>query len=138
MRVTGRLEVYVGNELVRSVDNLVVDTGLEYIASLIANQTTYAGDYLAIGTGSTAAASTDTSLEAEVGTRVQGSLSANSASFVVDGTFEPNNPATQQVIAEAGLLTAATGGTMIARTTFTAVTKPAPDGLRIVWTITVS
>ena len=127
----------------RNVNNLVVATGQAFIAASMLKTTTNspaAMTNMAIGTGSTAASSSDTALGSEVGTRVTFSPAASSAANVVTyvGTFLPNNPATSQGIQEAGIFNASSGGTMLCRTTFSVVNKDPADTLAITWTITIN
>lgn len=136
VKVTGRVSIYCGDTLV-SVSNTVVTAGYNYIASVLGSAGTYTGKFIAIGTGSTAVTAGDTALVAEVGTRVDGTMTVTGNVITIDGTFTANNPATEQTIQEAGLLTASTAGTLVARTVFGAVTKPTADSLRIVWELTI-
>jgi len=90
---------------------LVTDTGEAWIAGLIRAQT---GLHLAIGTGTTAEAETQTALVTEVGTRVAdatGAGSGDTATF--QSTFAAGNGTA--TIGEYGLFTASTAGTMIVR-----------------------
>ena len=135
--ITGEVWVYRNNDLVAHTSNLVVDAGKEYIAGILGNQGTYAGDYIAIGSDGTAESVSDTSLGNEVGSRTQGALSVSGATFTLDTTIPTNNPATSQQLRETAIFTASSGGTMIARTTFGIITKEPADTLRIVWQITV-
>ena len=64
--VTGIWSFYLNGKLVKREKNLVVTTGLGLIASLMANdQTNDCSVHLAWGTGTTAAAAGDTTLEIE-------------------------------------------------------------------------
>lgn len=137
IKLVGHVKIYRGDELVIDTNNTVVTAGYNYIAGILGNQGTYAGKQIAIGTMSTAVSAGDTALGAEVGTRVDGTMTVSGNVITIDGTFGANNPTTEQTIQEAGLFTAATAGTMVARTTFGAVTKPTADSLRIVWEITI-
>lgn len=114
--------------------NLVVTTGRELAIDLLQGGGTVA-DYVAIGTDSTAAAAGNTALGAEVGTRVQGTLSQPTATTdrVVSTFAAGNGTAT---IAEAGRLTALTSGILLARYVFTGIAKAAGDSLEITYDIT--
>lgn len=120
----------------REINNLVVDTGLDYIASRMKDVTEDAMSYMAIGTGTTAAAAGDTTLGTELDRNALTSttVTSNSIAYVAswgagDGTG---------AVTEAGIFNAASAGTMLARTVFDVVNKAANDTLSITWTITLS
>lgn len=91
---------------------------------------------MAVGSNSTAAASANTALGAELG-RV--ALASDSASGAVV-TYTANFPAGTGTgaVTEAGILNASSGGTMLCRTVFAVVNKGADDAMSITWQITVS
>lgn len=149
----------------RYIPNLVVQSGKTFIATRIlgttaGTNTTSTGTscmtHMAIGTSSATAATTDTSLAAEVtfggdiNAYVRASLTTASFSTGIVtyvSTFGVNNP--QRInssnttgITEAGIFNSSqmqtSGGTMLCRTTFNAVNKGNDDTLQITWTITVS
>ena len=122
---------------VREVANLVVTAGKNYTASWLAasSQTDYFMKYLAIGTGTTAPVSGNTALESEIGTRVVGTITSSANIWQNEGTFGPGNGT--GALTEAGLFSASTGGTMLARQTFTVINKGASDSLKITWQITI-
>ena len=119
--------------------NLVVNVGLAFITSRLIGTTAAVMSHMAVGSGATAPAAANTALGTELG-RV-----ALSSSTQVTTTVA--NDAVQYVatfgagvgtgaIAEAGLLNAASAGTLLARTTFAVVNKGALDSLSITWKIT--
>ena len=122
----------------RNVKNLIVTAGKNYLANWLvqATQSDYFMRYLAIGTGTNAAQATDTALQTEVGTRVAGALVANNNVFSNSGTFGAGNGT--GAISEAGILSASTSGTMLARRTFTSIYKDVGDSLQVTWQITLS
>jgi activator of HSP90 ATPase len=110
---------------------------------------------MAIGTSTTTALVTDSTLSSEV--TVAGDIAAYSRATIASTTqntgvvtyvavFGTNNPqrantSNTTAITEAGIFnssTAALGGTMLCRTTFAAVNKGNDDTLQITWSITVS
>jgi hypothetical protein len=120
----------------REINNLVVDTGLDFIASRMKDTTDGAMSYMAIGTGTTAAAAGDTTLGTELDRNALTSTTVtdNSIAYVAswgagDGTG---------AVTEAGIFNAASAGSMLARTVFDVVNKSANDTLSITWTITLS
>ena len=136
-KVTGQVTIQKNGEVVRDIPNTIVTAGKNDIASLI----TGAGSvmtHMAVGTGTNAVAAGDTTLQTETDRNALstsgGSPSTNTVTYVAvwnagDGTGS---------LTEAGLFSASSSGTMLARTVFSAVTKGAIDVLTITWTITVS
>lgn len=117
--------------------NLVVTTGLGYIASRIAGNTATAISHMAIGTGSTAPAAGNTSLTSEnARVAVSSSVNANVVTYVA--TFGPGVGTGN--INECGLFNAAGAntGTMLARSTSIVLTKGANDSLAVTWTVTLN
>jgi hypothetical protein len=118
-----------------NVTNLVVDTGLDYIASRMAGTSATVMSHMAIGSGTTDPAAGDTTLESELGrvTLTSSTVTNNSVEYVA--TF-PAGTGTGAVT-EAGILNNSTGGTMLCRTEFAVINKAAGDSMTITWTVTV-
>lgn len=118
-----------------SVPNLVVTSGKNFIASRMVGTTPAVMSHMAVGTGATAAAAGDTTLQTEL-TRV--ALSASSATGAV-ATYTANFAAGvgTGAITEAGIFNASSAGTMLCRTTFPVVNKGADDSMSITWTVTI-
>lgn len=120
-----------------SVKNLVVNTGKNYIAQRIANNTTAVMNYMSVGTSSNAPAVANTTLTTEiVGSRVtigaaNTSVSSNTTTYVA--TFPPATGT--GAIVEAGIFNDPSAGLMLARTTFPVINKGALDTLTISWSI---
>ena len=139
-KATGKLTVEIKNkhgEVIetREVKNLVVDTGLAYIADRMKNTTT-AMSHMAIGTGSTAAAASNTALGSQSARTTLTSTTVSGADITYVDTF-PAGTGTG-AITEAGLFNASSSGTMLCRTVFSVVNKGASDSMTITWTVTVS
>jgi hypothetical protein len=140
MKAKGRLSIVVkdaeGNvKDTREVENLVVDTGLDFIASRMGSATDTVMSHMAIGTGTTAAAAGDTDVETVNGTReALTSATVTDNTIVYVGDFSSRTGA----ITEAGVMNASTGGTMLCRTVFSAINLTSADSLTITWTITIS
>jgi hypothetical protein len=118
--------------------NLIVTVGKTYLMAWLA-AASQAGEfmsYIAVGTGGGGPSSSDTALSAEIGTRVQGTLTASSNTWNNTATFVPGNAT--GAITEAGLMSALTSGTMFARQVFSVYNKAAGDTLTISWTVTCS
>jgi hypothetical protein len=140
MNARGRLSIIVkdadGNvKDIREVENLVVDTGLDFIASRMGGASSDVMSHMAIGTGTTAAAAGNTDVETVVGSRVSlTSATVTDNTIVYVGDFS----STSGAITEAGVFNAATSGTMLCRTVFSAINLTTADSLTITWTITIS
>ena len=139
-KATGKLTVEIKNDKgvvieTREVKNLVVDDGLEYIADRMKNNSTVMS-HMAIGTGSTAAAASDTALGTEAARQALTSttVTANAVAYVASFGAGTGTGA----ITEAGILNAASGGTLLCRTVFSVVNKGASDSMTITWTVTIS
>lgn len=135
----------------RHFDNLIVDSGLEGVASRIAP---HAGsinpdspfNYIALGTGDTAVAATDTELSAELpfgesysrlqDTEAQYSDTESGKGLILSVTFLPGQAT--GTLQEGAVFNASTGGDMLARQTFDEIQKATGDTLTVTWTITLS
>lgn len=120
----------------QDVKNLVVTTGLGYIASRMKDATATAMSHMAIGSGATAAAAGDTALGTELGRVALTSTTVTGNQVVYVAAF-PAGTGTGAVT-EAGLFNAGAAGTMLCRTVFSVVNKAAGDSMSITWTVTIS
>lgn len=136
MKLTGRLSIHMNGELVQETTNLVTTVGVDYVASRMKDTAETAMSHMAIGTGTTAAAVGDTTLQTEGGRVALASTTVTNEEVVYIATF-PAGTGTGAVT-EAGILNAASGGTLLTHTIFTAVNKTAVDAMTITWTVTVS
>ena len=116
--------------------NVVVSDGLDYITSRMKDATATAMSHMAVGSDNTAAASGDTALGTELGRVALTSTTVSSNTITYVGDF-PAGTGTGAVV-EAGVLNAASSGTLLCRTVFSVVNKAAADTLKITWTLTVS
>jgi len=140
--VSGELRDKDGNlKATIDVKNLVVTLGKAFIASRMMDAASAVASHMAVGTGSTAAAASDTTLETEAGraaltgtTNVTTTTTNDAVQYT--STFGPG--VATGALTEAGLLNAATAGTLIARTVFAVITKDALDSLTITWKITIA
>lgn len=120
----------------RNIKNLIVDTGLNFICDRMKDDET-AMTHMALGSGTTAAAAGDTSLESQLGSReLLDSSTVTNNQIVFISSFEAGD-ATGGVT-EAAIFNAASGGTMLCRTVFSVVNKAADDTLTVNWTITLT
>jgi len=136
LKMKGRLQIHVNDELVQEVDNLVVTAGKGYVASRMKDTTATAMSHMAIGSGSTAAAANDTALGNELGRVALTSTTVSSAVVTYVASF-PAGTGTGAVT-EAGILNASSSGTLLCRTVFSVVNKGASDSMTVTWTVTVS
>jgi hypothetical protein len=131
-----------GNIKEQHKHNLVVRTGLAYIVSRMKDASAGVMTHMGLGTSTVAAAATDTTLGAEVAN----SRALLASTTVVTTTF--TNDSLQYVAAfpagtatgaltEAGIFSASSGGTMLARTVYPVINKGSLDTLTITWKITV-
>lgn len=121
----------------REIDNLVVDAGLDFIASRMAGTSADVMSHMALGSGTTAAAAGNTDLESVLGSREaldSTTVTDNTVTYV--SSFEAGDAT--GAVTEAGIFNAASGGSMLCRTVFAVVNKAADDSLSITWTITIS
>jgi hypothetical protein len=137
-KLTGKLKIELNDEVVAEVPNIVVNDGKDFVASRMKNTTDAAMSHMAIGTGSTAAAASDSAL----GSELAGSRTALTSTTVTDNdivyvaTFGAGTGT--GAVTEAGIFNASSSGTMLCRTVFSVVNKGSADSMTITWTVTVS
>jgi len=122
----------------QEVKNLVVTTGLGFIASRMKDTTATAMSHMAIGTNSAAAAAGNTTLGTESARVALASTTPTGAAVAYVATFPAGTPASLTAINEAGLFNASSAGTMLCRTVFSVVNKDAGDTMSITWTVTMA
>jgi len=130
-----------GGDLIdaRVATNLVVNAGKDFVIDRLQSLTGTPAlmDFMAIGTGTTAAAAGNTTLETEVGTRVQGALTQpTSVTDRLISTFAAGNGTA--AITEAGRLNALTVGTLLCRSVFSAINKGVNDSLQVTYDLTIA
>ena len=140
-KVTGSVNVVVRGEdgAVKqefTVPNLVVDSGLNFIASRMEGTSDAVMSHMALGTDNTTAASGNTTLGAEVArvTLTSGVASSNAMTYIA--TF-PAGTGTG-ALTEAGVFNDPTSGDMLCRTVFAVINKGASDSMTVTWTVTIS
>lgn len=143
LKITGslKIDVFGPDGLIkdsREVKNLVVTSGKTFIASRIVGASSNVMSHMELGTGVTAAAAGDTTLETVISASRTALSSGTSSTNVV--TYVASFPAGTGTgaVTEAGIFNASSGGTMLCRTVFSVVNKGADDAMSITWTITVS
>ena len=136
LKLKGKLAISLNGEVVQEVDNLVVTAGKGYVASRMKDATATAMSHMAIGSGSTLAAASDTALGNELGRVSLTSTTVSSAVVTYVATFGAGTGT--GAVTEAALLNASSSGTMLCRTVFSVVNKGSADSMTITWTVTVS
>jgi len=124
----------------REVKNLVVNTGLAYIASRMVGTSKSVMSHMALGSGTTAAAAGQTDLVSILGSREALDITTisgtNDEKVVYVSSFEAGDAT--GAVTEAGIFNASTSGDMLCRTVFSVVNKAADDTMTVTWTITLS
>jgi len=145
LKLSGQLNIVLKDKAgnvkeTREEKNLVVNTGLAYIASRMKDTTKGAMSHMALGSGTTAAAASQTDLVTLLGSRealdsttISGS---NNEKVVYVSAFEAGDAT--GAVTEAGIFNASSGGDMLCRTVFSVVNKAADDTMSVTWTITLS
>ena len=121
----------------RTEKNLVVTTGLNYIASRMKDASATAMTHMALGSGTTTAAAGQTDLVTLLGAREaldSTTVTTNSVAYV--SSFEAGDAT--GAVTEAGIFNASTSGTMLCRVVFSVVNKAADDTMTVTWTITLA
>jgi hypothetical protein len=145
LKVKGRLSIVLrdkdGNiKDERDVDNLVVTSGLAFIASRMVGTASATMTHMALGSGTTAAAAAQTDLITILGSREAldstSITGANSTSVQYVASFEAGK--STGAVTEAGIFNAATAGSMLCRTVFPVVNKGVDDAMTVTWTVTLS
>ena len=93
--------------------------------------------HMALGSGTTTEAASQTDLTTLLGAREaldSTTVTANAVAYVA--SFEAGDAT--GAVTEAGIFNASTSGTMLCRTKFNVVNKAADDTMTVTWTITLS
>ena len=140
---TGKLRIVVQAETTGVIKhdiettNLVVNTGLNYIASRMVGTAKNVMSHMAVGSDDTAAAAGNTNVGSILGSRkalTSSTATANAVEYVA--TFAAGEGT--GAVVEAGIFNASTSGDMLCRTVFDVINKGASDSMTITWTVTVS
>ena len=126
------------------IHNVITNSGKAYTAGLLGGINTAPFEYIAIGTGTTAASASDTALQNEIA-RKQATVSQTTTSVTNDtlqlqATFSSSDGLSgTSNVSESGVFNASSGGTMLCRQTFSAISVnwDAGDTLQITWKIQV-
>lgn len=136
INLVGEVEILLNNQVVLEKKNLIVQVGKNFLASAVINNSTSPFVGMAIGTGTTAASLSDTTLQTESARAAFTTYSVTTNVVSLSNTYAAGTGT--GALTEAGIFNNATsGGTMLSRVVFSAVNKSAADTLTINWTITV-
>lgn len=142
MKIKGSLNVVIhranGDVETRHKDNLILNSGFDYICAAMANPTKPAVmRYTAVGTGTTAVAATQTALVNELKRKAANyAHSAGTKVFTLTTTFAAGEAT--GAITEAGICNAASGGTFLDRVVFDVINKAADDTMTTTFQFTLS
>ena len=142
LKLSGQLNIVLrdkdGNIKEERIEkNLVVATGLTFIASRMKDATATAMTHMGLGSGTANAVAGQTDLVSLLGSReVLDSTTASSNTIVYVSSFEAGDAT--GAVTEAGIFNAASSGTMLCRVKFNVVNKAADDTMAVTWTITLS
>ena len=121
----------------RKIQNLIVNSGLEFICSRMAGTSAGVMSHMALGAGTTAAAAGQTDLVSILGAReALDSTTPSSNTITYVSSFEAGEAT--GAVTEAGIFNASSAGTMLCRTVFAVVNKQADDTMSVTWTITLT
>lgn len=136
-------KAYVYDDVVEkgSNRNTVVTSGRRWVLQQIASseiQTAQSIVQIAIGTGTAAPATSDSALASEttrkaIGTYTTTNLTSNPPSWRAEVSFATNEGNT--TLGEVGLFNSSSGGTMLARATFSTINKTTSNTLSVSYTI---
>ena len=136
-RFTGTLIKENGDVEVFSKDNLVVKAGIDFVFDTVFGVGATHMNYIAVGTGTTAVANTQTALVTQLLRKSANySHSAGTAVASVSSTF--NAGEATGAITEAGIFNASTAGIMFDRVVFPVINKGANDTYVATFEITYS
>jgi len=133
--LTGALTIALNNEVVKTVPNLVVTAGKNWVAQRMNNVNTVM-THMAVGTGTTQALAAQTALVSENDRNSLTSTTVTNNTIIYVATWAAGDATA--ALTEAGVFDASSGGDMLCRTVFTVVNKASADSMTITWTITVS
>ena len=143
LKIKGKFKLILRDEFgnikeQREVENLITTAGKAALATWLAQatQAAYFMPYMAVGTGTTPAAVTDTQLETEGCTRIASTITNSTNTFIHTATFPAGNGT--GALTEVGILSASSSGTLFSHSIFSVINKGASDGLEIIYTFTIS
>ncbi len=136
-KMIGMVTIVKNGIIVKKLHNTIVTTGKGSMSGLLLSDIGgTAFDYIAIGTGTTGVVAGDTTLETEsmrvAGTGTQTTTTTTNDTAHLESTF---SIVSTLAITESGMLNASSSGTLLNRTTFSAINVENGDELVIKWDI---
>jgi len=124
----------------KSVPNLVVNVGKAFIASkLVNNPSSNVPSSMALGSSGTTPAGSDTTLGSELGRVKDGNFSNTISSNAITFTGVFGGGVATGSVQEAAIFESPdSGGIMLCRTTFSAITKGGSDSITVTWNVTIA
>jgi hypothetical protein len=143
MKPVGTLEIVLSDEHgnikeVRKLKNIITTLGLGWIAARmggVGGGLPLEMSYMSIGTGTTAAVASQTTLVTESTRSPLSSTVVSAATVTYTATFGAGYGT--GAVTEAGIFNDPAAGTMLNRTTFAAINKGASDTISITWVVTL-
>jgi len=141
VRVIGKVEIEIRGpdgelKCCETVPNLVVTTGLQHIADQMSDQGNAAMTHMAVGTGTTAAAASQTALVTELDRNALDSTTQSGTGVIYVATWAAGDGT--GALTEAGIFNQASAGVMLCRTVYSVKNKGAGDSMTLTWTVTFS
>lgn len=134
VKVTGKVEIFsLTGELMYSADNLVVDTGLNYMVDRMKVNTPDPVSHIAVGTDNTVVTAGDTALGVELARKAATDIDTALNVLTVETQFE--DPEAIGHWYEAAIFNASSGGVMINRVNIDFI-KDTTDAVVVKFTIT--
>jgi len=135
LSLRGDVSIKLNDEVVLEKKNMIVQVGKNYLANAITANATSPFTYMAVGTGTTAASTSDTALTSELARQAFTSQSVTTNVATIITTYAAG--VGTGAITEAGIFNASSSGTLLSHVVFSAINKGSADSLTITWTITV-
>ena len=117
--------------------NMFVLSGRNVVRDYIANESPAGATHVAVGTGTTGAVDSDTTLQTEVFRGAVTKITKNS-SFLDIFYYLPSTAANGSTLTEAGIFNASSGGSMFARAIYTGISKTSSIAVTYDWTLTIA
>ena len=142
IKLNGELEIVLRDKFgkikeKRTEKNLIVTVGLTFISSRMTGTSKNVMSHMALGSGTTAAAASQTDLVSILGSReALDSATPSTNTVVYVSSFEAGEGT--GAVTEAGIFNASSSGDMLCRTVFPVVNKASDDTMSVTWTITLT
>jgi len=118
--------------------DVVTNVGLDIITERLLNGGIAEPKFIAMGTGTTAAAITDTVIETEVETRTSGTSTVETTGSTTNDTYRvvgTVSATATRAIANAGLLTASSGGSLFVHSNFAVINLLTNDSITFTFNV---